>query len=250
MADELWIVTTGDVGWHVDAEGKTKANKEYPASELARLNVSVDDAPLTEKQAKAIRKLVGKLRDDGLLSPMPKQGVQYPNSKVPNVKQSLMYLRCWTDDCDEELGTTADLGVSEGVPWVEPTAVAPPVQESQAATAASLATARDERKAAEPAAGVTQEPQLGDLVGGEEYDGGDDVPGQVTLGEGMSGPEVEAWQSVCNEVLSQDANSEEELLLVDGDFGPGTRIVTEAVQSILGVPVTGLVDGDTWSAIL
>ena len=66
----------------------------------------------------------------------------------------------------------------------------------------------------------------------------------------MEGPEVEAWQAVCNEVLAQDANSEEELLVTDGKFGPDTKTVTKAVQSILGVPASGVVDNDTWVAVL
>lgn len=250
MADELWIVTTGNAGWHVDAEGKTKVNKEYPASELARLNVSIDDAPLTEKQAKAIRKLVIKLRGDGLLGSAPKRGTQYPSSEVANVVQSMPYLRCWPDDCDEELHTSADLALAEGFPWVEPTVVEPPVQESQAAIASSLASLRDERKAAEPAAGVAQEPQSGDLVGGEEYDAEELVPGQVTLSSGMEGDEVSAWQSVCNEVFDHHEVSDLEMLTNDGVFGPVTEVNTRRVQELLKVPVTGQVDASTWTAIL
>jgi len=250
MADELWIVSDAEpAGWTIDSEGKTVTDKEYPV-DGPRVNIAVPDAPLTEKQAKAIRKLIVKLRNDGVLAVYPKVGVQYPNNTtVDNVKQSLAYIRCWHDDCDEEAHSGADLGVSEGLPWVTPEAVEPPdqsVHQDALAQHSSLTAARDERKAAEPAAGVPEDQPSEDSVEGDTGD----VPGQVILGEGMEGPEVEAWQAVCNEVLAQDANSEEELLVTDGKFGPDTKTVTKAVQSILGVPASGVVDNDTWVAVL
>ena len=250
MADELWIVSDAEhAGWTIDSEGKTVTDKEYPL-DGQRVAIAVPDAPLTEKQAKAIRKLIAKLRTDGVLAGYPKVGVQYPQkTTVDNVKQSMPYLHCWHDDCDEEAHSGADLGVSEGLPWVTPEAVEPPdqsVHEDTLAQHSSLTAARDERKAAESAAGVPEDQPSEDSVEGDTGD----VPGQVILGEGMEGPEVSAWQAVCNEVLAQDANSEEELLVTDGKFGPDTKTVTKAVQSILGVPASGVVDSDTWQAVL
>ena len=244
MADELWIVSAAEhAGWTIDSEGKTVTDKEYPV-DGPRVNIAVPDAPLTEKQAKAIRKLIANLRTDGVLAGYPKVGVQYPNNTtVDNVKQSLAYIRCWHDDCDEEAHSGADLGVSEGLPWVTSEAVEPPdqsVHQDALAQHSSLTAARDERKAAEPAAGVPEESQSGGLVEG----------GEEVLSVGMEGTNVEAWQAVCNEVLAQDVNSEEELLVADGVFGPDTKKVTEAVQSILGVPATGVVDNDTWVAVI
>ena len=249
MADELWIVSDKEpAGWTVDAEGKVGTNKKYNLGS-GRISIAVPDAPLTEKQAKAIRKLIGKLRADGVLQHNPKVGVLYPQkSTVANVGQSLNYIRCWQDDCDEELRTTADAGVSKGVKWVEPAMVEPPdqsVHQDTQAQHASLTAARDERRASEPAAGVTQ-----DQPSEDSLEGGEDVPGQVVLSEGMEGVEVAAWQAVVNEVLATDTNSEEELLTADGVFGPVTVNATMTVQSILGVPPSGVVDGDTWVAVI
>jgi peptidoglycan hydrolase-like protein with peptidoglycan-binding domain len=245
MADELWIVSDAELaGWTVDAEGKVDTNKKYNL-ESGRISIAVPDAPLTEKQAKAIRKLIGKLRADGVLGYNPKVGVQYPHrTTVDNVTQSMRYLHCWPDDCDIAHATSADAGVSTKSRWIEPVSVEPPdqsVHQGTQAQHASLAAARDERRASEPAAGVPEDPQLTDSVEGDTGD---------VLGEGMEGVEVQAWQGVCNEVLQMDGDNEEELLVADGVFGPETKLVTEAVQKILGVPTTGIVDGDTWVAVL
>ena len=82
-----------------------------------------------------------------------------------------------------------------------------------------------------------------------------DVPGQVVLTPGMSGPEVEAWQTICNEILLEEGNEDfgdpdELLLVVDGDFGEDTRQTTMAVQYALGLDTSGDVDQDTWHAVL
>jgi len=264
MADELWIVSDAELaGWTVDAEGKTDTNKEYNL-DAPRVSIAVPDAPLTEKQAKAIRKLIVKLRKDGVLHHNPKVGVLYPQkTTVDNVTQSMPYLHCWQDDCDEELHTFADAGVSEGLPWVGPTPVEPPdqsVHQDPHAEAVEFAATRGRRKARdedalydrddtppEPAAGVPEAPLSTDPVEGDS----DDVSGQVVLSFGSAGTEVEAWQAVCNEVLSMPEHADiDELLLTDGDFGPKTVKVTRLIQRILGVPMTGTVDGDTWVAVI
>jgi hypothetical protein len=88
----------------------------------------------------------------------------------------------------------------------------------------------------------------------EEDDEGD-IPGQVTLKSGDSGPEVEAWQTVCNEILLGDDESEFGdpdglILVVDGHYGPATRQTTQAVQYVLGLDTSGDVDQATWHAVL
>lgn len=264
MADELWIVSDAELaGWTVDAEGKTVTNKEYNLG-ASRVSIAVPDAPLTEKQAKAIRKLIVKLRKDDVLHHNPKVGVLYPQkTTVDNVVQSMPYLHCWQDDCDEELHTSADAGVSESRPWTNPTPVDPPdqsVHQSAAAESADFVATRKRRMArnedalygrddlpSEPAAGVPETPLLGDPVEGDS----DDIPGQVHLSFGSAGTEVEAWQAVCNEILSMPDHADVgELLSTDGDFGPQTVKVTRQIQHILGVPMTGTVDGDTWTAVI
>ena len=259
MADELWIVSDSEsAGWCVTADGKVEPNDDYPLGG-ARVAIAVPDAPLTKKQATAIRKLIAKLRKDGVLENAPKRGVQYPNdTTVGNVKQSMGYLHCWTDDCDEDLHTLADLGVGDGLPWIEPEAVEPPdqsVHQDGVAAHAELSKARDERVAREeaeelsityekPAAGEEQALPHG---GGEE----EDVSGQVQLDVGMEGMEVQAWQGVVNEVLDQySADHDHDLITADGVFGKETQRATRVAQALLGVPVSGKVDGATWTAIL
>jgi hypothetical protein len=71
----------------------------------------------------------------------------------------------------------------------------------------------------------------------------------------MSGPEVEAWQTICNEVLLGDQHGDfgdpdELVLVVDGDFGEDTKQTTMAVQFVLGLDTSGDVDQDTWHAVL
>ena len=274
MADELWIVSDKDpAGWCVAPDGKVTTDDEYPLSG-ERVSISVPDAPLTEKQAYAIRGLIVDLRKDGVLEKGPAVGVQYPQrTTVDNVKQSMRFLHCWHDDCDEEWHSSADAGVSEGLPWVKPEAVEPPdqtVHQDTLVEHANLSETAERRRARDdkghfiaddpdtpdvdeawedvpekPAAGVTQ-----DQPSEDSLEGGEDVPGQVVLSEGMEGVEVAAWQAVVNEVLATDTNSEEELLTADGVFGPVTVNATMTVQSILGVSPSGVVDGDTWVAVI
>ncbi|MBF83466.1 MAG: hypothetical protein CL489_03215 [Acidobacteria bacterium] len=102
-----------------------------------------------------------------------------------------------------------------------------------------------------PAAGAP-EPSL-DLPGGEiAIAPGDDVPGQVRLFPGDAGSEVEVWQGICNEILMESdlADADDLILATDGDYGDLTTATTSKVQEILGVEVTGSVDGDTWAAVL
>ena len=279
MADELWIVSDKEAaGWCVDANGKVTTDDDYPL-DGDRVSISVPVAPLTEKQAFAIRDLIVDLRKDGVLEKGPAVGVQYPQrTTVDNVKQSMPFLHCWHDNCDEEWHSSADLGVSEGLSWVEPEAVEPPdqtVHQDTLAAHADLSETAERRRARDekghfvaddpdtpdvneawedvpekPAAGVPQEQLSGDLLEGEED--GVDVPGQVVLEPGMTGPEVTAWQAVCNEILATqtETHSEVELLTPDGSFGEQTEHVTRIIQTILEVPVTGRVDEDTWTAVL
>jgi hypothetical protein len=124
-----------------------------------------------------------------------------------------------------------------------------------------------------PAAGAVEQPPSKDS-GGESsggapvtvapgddawLDDGDgdesDIPGQVTLKSGDAGPEVEAWQTVCNEMLLGDddggfGDPDGLFLTVDGHFGSETRNTTLAVQYVLGLATTGDVDEATWYAVL
>jgi len=123
-----------------------------------------------------------------------------------------------------------------------------------------------------PAAGVVETPPSQDSGGEGQTDSGaeiavapgddswedddeGDVPGQVTLKSGDAGSEVEAWQTVCNEMLLGDDDSDFGdpdglFLTVDGVFGPVTRKTTLAVQYVLGLDTTGDVDQATWHAVL
>ena len=59
MADELWIVRDDQsCGWCVDAKGKITTDDEYVTEGRERINIGVPDAPLTQKQADAIRGLI------------------------------------------------------------------------------------------------------------------------------------------------------------------------------------------------
>ena len=69
---------------------------------------------------------------------------------------------------------------------------------------------------------------------------------------GDAGSEVEVWQGICNEILMESdlADADDLILATDGDYGDLTTATTSKVQEILGVEVTGSVDGDTWAAVL
>lgn len=282
MADELWIVDMEtNHGWHVDAKGKVVTHDDYPASELERVNVGVEDAPLTQKQADAIKGLVIALREDGILDAAPAVGVQYPSrSKMTNIAQSMRYLQCWPDDCDEELHTRADIGLNTGVPWKDPVVIPPvdqsPHQDTHAEQARAVVRARNEKGhyvaddpetpeneawmevdgvpqpiQERPAAGASEDPSYDSLEGEIVLAPGHDVPGQVTVMSGDEGPEVESWQVVCNEILDwDDTGSDIDVLVPDGVFGERTEQVTRVVQDLLGVTVTGACDQSTWDAVL
>ena len=276
MADELWIVSDANShGWLVDAKGKVTANDEY-SLEGERVNIGVADAPLTQKQADAIRALICDLRKDGTLEFNPAVGVQYPQrTTVDNVEQAMRYIHAWTDDCDEELHTSADAGLCSEIAWEDGEVIAPPDQsvhedptpletekvrarnekghfiadnpdteENEAWVEASSSEA-DEQK---PAAGDSQEQQ-----GGEVTYGGDSTEDMPVMGllcaSGEQGESVEAWQAVCNEILLRNDSMDAEPIPVDGSFGEQTENLTRIVQAELGVPVTGALDQATWDAV-
>ena len=279
MADELWIVRDDQpCGWCVDAKGKITTDDEYVTENRERINIGVPDAPLTQKQADAIRGLICDLRKDDVLEFNPAVGAQYPQrTTVANVQQAMGYLHAWPDDCDEELHTSADLGLSSEMPWVDGVAVTPPDQashqddpsmvpqtekvrarnekghfiadnpdtdENEAWVEASSSEA-DEQK---PAAGDSQEQQ-----GGEVTHGGDSTEDMPVMGllcaSGEQGESVEAWQAVCNEILLRNDSIDAEPIPVDGSFGEQTENLTRIVQAELGVPVTGALDQATWDAV-
>ena len=279
MADELWIVRDDQsCGWCVDAKGKITTDDEYVTEGRERINIGVPDAPLTQKQADAIRGLICDLRKDDVLEFNPAVGAQYPQrTTVASVQQAMTYLHAWPDDCDEDLHTSADLGLSSEIPWVDGVAVAPPDQASHQddpsmAPQTEKVRARNEKghfiadnpdtdeneawveassseaDEQEPAAGDSQEQQ-----GGEATYGGDstlDMPAMVDMcAPGDKGEAVETWQAVCNEILHMNDSIEAEPIGVDGSFGEQTEELTRVIQQELGVPVTGVLDQATWDAV-
>jgi hypothetical protein len=277
MSDELWIVSDAEsCGWLIDSKGKVTADDEY-SLEGERVSIGVPDGPLTQKQADAIRGLIADLRKNGTLERGPAVGVQYPQrTTVENVKQAMLYIHAWPDDCDEELHTSADAGLCTDVPWVDGVAVEPPDQSIHQDTPV-LVRARNEKGhfisddpdtpeneawvevdgvpqpiEEKPAAGESQEPQGGetDLEGEFALAPGHDVPGQVTVMSGDKGPEVESWQAICNEILLSNDSMEQGFIPVDGSFGEQTEELTRVIQAELGVPVTGACDQATWDAVV
>ena len=69
----------------------------------------------------------------------------------------------------------------------------------------------------------------------------------VTLREGSTGIAVSALQYFIS-IIGQ-FNSYIPVLAIDGIFGPKTNAAVKAVQTRMGLPVTGTVDRDTWQRI-
>ena len=242
MANELKIVS-GETRhrWHIDADSKVIEHDESAPS-----NVWVNDTePMTQAVADAIRGLIVELREDGTLEDMPVNGLQYPSIDVgvrDCLKHCEAYLRSWTDDCDEELGTLAWMGVSFDVPWSDPKAPVEPAYEWIAGEPVIV----DEK----PAASEEEEHQGEETLGGEEeIAGAEMIPGQVCSSEGDEGDEVETWQTIANEIVNQ-TDIDMDLVENDGVFGPKTVEITKAVQEYLEIPVTGACDQVTWDTVL
>ena len=72
------------------------------------------------------------------------------------------------------------------------------------------------------------------------------APG-VTLREGSTGVAVSALQYFIS-IIGQFSPAVP-VLAIDGIFGPRTTAAVNAVQSRLGLPVTGVVDQATWQGI-
>ena len=244
MANEIKIVSgESSHRWHIDSDGKVTEHDE------GRCAIWLDDSePMNEDQALAIRGLIASLREDGELDDLPASGIQYPSFDVglKNYAHAETFIRCWIDDCDEELGTSAWHGVSTGVEWSDPP---PPVE-----PAYEWVAGEPVEPGQQPAAGVEENPQgEEDSEWGEEQVvySPDDIPGQVTCMSGDEGDTVFEWQAVVNEILGtlgEDVPCD--LIEVDGDFGPVTEEATKAVQSVLGVEQTGACDQETWFAVL
>lgn len=242
MANELKIVS-GETRhrWHVDADGNVIEHDEDASSNNVWVN---DTEPMTQAVADAIRGLIVDLRADGALDDIPAGGLQYPSIDVA-VRGCLQhceaYLRSWTDDCDEELGTQAWMGVSFDVEWSDPK---PPVEPAYEWIAGEPVIV-DEK----PAASEEEQPQSEETLEGEEIAGAEMVPGQVCSSEGDEGAEVEAWQTIANEIVNQ-TDIDLDLVENDGVFGPKTVEITKAVQEYLEIPVTGSCDQVTWDTVL
>ena len=241
MANEITIVS-GEAPhrWDVDADGSVTFHDEGPCA------IWIDDSQaITQAQADAIRTIIVECRAEGELDDMPKQGIQYPafNIDKPAYKHCAAYIRCWTDDCDEDLATQAWDGVSTSVEWYDPKPVAEPIYEWVAGEPVLPEQ--------QPAAGEEEEPQGEEEV--EVYVDAEDIPGQVTCREGDEGDEVADWQLVVNpliEVLADNGLDTPDLLEVDGVFGPKTVEATAFVQEVMGVEATGACDQVTWHMIL
>ena len=241
MANEITIVS-GEAPhrWDVDADGSVTSHDEGPCA------IWIDDSQaITQAQADAIRKIIVECRAEGELDDMPKDGRQYPTKfKVdrPIYKHAAAYIRCWTDDCDEDLATQAWDGISTSVEWYEPKPVAEPIYEWVAGEPVLPEQ--------QPAAGEEEEPQGEEEV--EVYVDAEDIPGQVTCREGDEGDEVADWQLVVNpliEALADNGLDTPDLLEVDGVFGPKTVEATAFVQEVMGVEATGACDQVTWHMI-
>jgi len=86
----------------------------------------------------------------------------------------------------------------------------------------------------------------GDMFGQAAASGGDSaweevLSGNKVLRRGANGPAVEA--------LQRQLVARGQQVAVDGDFGPGTRRAVIAVQGELGLPVDGVVGGQTARAL-
>ena len=241
MANEITIVS-GEAPhrWDVDADGSVTFHDEGPCA------IWIDDSQaITKAQADAIREIIVECRAEGELDDMPKEGVQYPSFKIVKdaYKHCAAYLRCWTDECDEDLATQAWLGESTEVEWSDPKPPTAPVYEWVAGEPVLPEQ--------QPAAGEEEEPQGEEEV--EVYVDAEDIPGQVTCREGDEGDEVADWQLVVNpliEVLADNGLDTPDLLEVDGVFGPKTVEATAFVQEVMGVEATGACDQVTWHMIL
>ena len=246
MANEITIVS-GEAPhrWGVDADGSVTPHDEGPCA------IWIDDSqPITQAQADAIRTIIVECRSEGELDDMPKEGVQYPSFEIAKAayKHCGAYIRCWTDECDEDLATQAWLGESTEVEWSDPTPPAEPIYE----WVSGEPVIPDEK----PAAGEEEHLQSEESLEGEEdvvYVDAEDIPGQVTCMEGDEGDEVADWQLVVNpliEVLADNGLDAPELLEVDGVFGPKTVEATVFVQEVMGLDTTGACDQATWHMIL
>jgi len=247
MANEITIVS-GEAPhrWDVDADGSVTFHDEGPCA------IWIDDSEvITQAQADAIRTIIVECRSEGELDDTPNKGIQYPMFNVAKdaYKHCAAYIRCWTDDCDEELATQAWSGISTDVEWSDPVPPTAPVYEWVAGEPVLPEQ--------QPAAGEEEEPQGEETLGGEEeevvYVDAEDVPGQVTCREGDEGDEVADWQLVINpliEVLADNGMDTPELLEVDGVFGAKTVEATAFVQEIMGIETTGACDQVTWHMIL
>ena len=246
MANDFKIVS-GDSPhcWSIDSKGKV--SDVVHVDEPGVCAVWVDDSEeFTKAQADAVRKLIVKCRKDGTLDEIPNAGVQYPTEVLASCAQpATRYLRTWPEllgEKDQDLQCGAWVGICWDIDFDMEVAdkTAPPVEPTYEWVAGEP-VAVDEK----PAASVEEE-----LQGGEEVIAGAEmVPGQVCSMEGDEGAEVQAWQTIANEIVGQ-ADLDSDLVMNDGVFGPKTVEITKVVQEYLEVPVTGSCDQVTWDTVL
>ena len=246
MANDFKIVS-GDSPhcWSIDSKGKV--SDVVHVDEPGVCAVWVDDSEeFTKAQADAVRKLIVKCRKDGTLDEIPNAGVQYPTEVSASCAQSATrYLRTWPEllgEKDQDLQSGAWVGICWDIDSDMEVAdkTAPPVEPTYEWVAGEPVSV-DEK----PAASVEEE-----LQGGEEVIAGAEmVPGVVCSMEGDKGAEVQAWQTIANEIVGQ-ADLDSDLVMNDGVFGPKTVEITKVVQEYLEVPVTGSCDQVTWDTVL
>ena len=250
MANDFKIVS-GDSPhcWSIDSKGKV--SDVVHVDEPGVCAVWVDDSEeFTKAQADAVRKLIVKCRKDGTLDEIPKAGVQYPTEVSASCAQpATRYLRTWPEllgEKDQDLQSGAWVGICWDIDFDMEVAdkTAPPVEPTYEWVAGEPVPV-DEK----PAASVEEQPQSEESLEGEEIAGAEMVPGQVCSMEGDKGAEVQAWQTIANEIVGQ-ADLDSDLVKNDGVFGPKTVEITKVVQEYLEVPVTGSCDQVTWDTVL
>lgn len=116
--NEFWVSPLSDkpTAWTVEADNTITENS-VPAGQRWEIAVDMVDGVMTRDQADVIRDFICEQVEHGTLDAVCGQGIQYPTGGSPELKQYLVYLRCWTDECGVEV--RAHMGVSSSVNWVD-----------------------------------------------------------------------------------------------------------------------------------
>ena len=116
--NEIWVSPLSDKpkAWTVEADNSLTEN-DIPAGQRWEIAVDMVDGVMTQDQADVIRDFICEQVEHGTLDAVCGQGIQYPTGGSPELKQHLVYLRCWTDECGVEV--RAHMGVSSSANWVD-----------------------------------------------------------------------------------------------------------------------------------